>query len=229
MKRFYILASCILIASLGFAQITVNPRVTAKEGPNSGDRSPVSILTNNATDPLDTEFRWTVLEMNEPSGWQIDFCDPFRCIPNVSIGSTYDFSVAVGQAGIMKADFYFNGNSGSGSLKAAISSKRNPSITDTITFNATAWVTSVRKVTKSNTVTFSPNPVVNEMTFNFPASKQNPIHVDIYNILGTKVKSFTHSDEETLVNLEQLQNGVYFIRFMDSGKLYTKQFTKVDQ
>jgi hypothetical protein len=56
-------------------------------------------------------------------------------------------------------------------------------------------------------------------------SREN-INIDIYNVLGSKVKSFTHSGLESEINISELQNGLYFIRFKDGSQIISKPFTK---
>jgi hypothetical protein len=227
MVRFIYTLSAFFIAQLAIGQtVSINPKVSTKAGANSSDISPSSTIINNSADNLDTVFTWSILSATKPTGWQIDFCDPSNCIVDVKQGSNYDFVLSHGAAGLMKADFYFFGTSGQGSIKAVVTSKKNPTNSDTVTFNATAWVTSVNETAKAKVLSFYPNPVKDEITIKYPA--KNPIEVSIYNILGSKVKSFVHSGKESSIHIESLQNGVYFIRFEDEGKLFTKQFVKTN-
>jgi hypothetical protein len=55
---------------------------------------------------------------------------------------------------------------------------------------------------------------------------REPIQINIYNILGVKVKTITHSGNETEINIGDLQNGIYFIRFKDGNQTISKSFTK---
>jgi hypothetical protein len=57
----------------------------------------------------------------------------------------------------------------------------------------------------------------------FPAKER--VNIEIYNILGTRVKSFMH-DASSTVNVSDLQNGVYFIRFREGSTWYSRSFTK---
>jgi hypothetical protein len=52
------------------------------------------------------------------------------------------------------------------------------------------------------------------------------VNIEIYNVLGTKVKSIAHSGLESDVNVGDLQNGIYFIRYKNGNQMVSKPFTK---
>lgn len=227
MKKYILLATLLLSIVQVYAQITLTPKVVNVQGPNADEKSAVSVVKNNSTDSTDNQFTWYVLDFNKPMGWDIDFCDPYECFSKINSGSTESFTLNKGASGIMKGDFYFNNTNGAGSVTVVIKSKKNPlTNADTITLNGTAWVTAVNEVSANKTISFYPNPVKDQLTFKFPVKEG--ISVEIYNVLGMRVKTFNHSNATTSVNIGDLQNGIYFLRFTDNGKLYTKQFTKAE-
>lgn len=57
-------------------------------------------------------------------------------------------------------------------------------------------------------------------------NSRESVNIDIYNVLGSKVKSITHSGIESEINISELQNGLYFIRFKDGSQTISKPFTK---
>jgi hypothetical protein len=227
MKKLILLFALSSLTQIGFSQgVTMNPKVANGGAPNSSDKNISVVITNNTTDSTDNQFTWFILEVAKQNGWTIDFCDPANCIVNVGVGTQFDFSLNKGAVGIMKADFYYNGVSGSGSLTAVVRSKKNPSNADTATFNATAWVTSVNEASSAKNIALYPNPVKNQLGISYQST--NELHMDIYNVLGVKVKSFTYTNTSGLIDISDLQNGVYFVRFADGGKSFTKQFTKTN-
>lgn len=211
---------------MSYAQFTLTPKNADVTGTNTELKVINSVMMNNTTNPNDTVFIWKTLQYTGPAGWLVSFCDPLNCYTVYKVGDSADFPLGKGKGWSHKIDIAFEGTSGSGTYKFLVYSKLNPSINDTITIRASAFPVSVKEVNKVKTVSFAPNPVSEALTFKFPVKES--ITVDIYNILGSKVKSFTHTTAETEVNIGSLQNGVYFIRFEDGGKLYTKQFTKAD-
>lgn len=205
------------------AQITFLTKVVNASGSTDGDFKSSAGVKNNSTDSSDTEFTWRFMEFSKATSWDISLCDPFECINTVTASTTHGFSLAKGQVGVFYADFYPNGNNGSSTLKVIVTSDKNPANSDTVTMTGTAWNTGVKELRGTKAISLYPNPVKDQVTIKFPT--KSPISVDIYNILGVKVKSFTH-DGDTEVSLTGLQNGVYFIRFTEEGKSYTKQFMK---
>ncbi len=233
MKKYIYSVLGLLALQTAIAQtVTLNPREVTKGAPNAIDPNGnyniefQSRITNNSTDAADSIFTWKVIALEQPSAWQLDFCDPIYCRTDAALNDQYDFKMRKDQSGFMKADFYFNATSGNGLVKVLIFAKNNPANNDTLTINTVSWVTAVNEVTKTKSVSFYPNPVREQLTVKFPA--KTDIKVDIYNVLGVKVKSFNHNDLSTTVNVSDLQNGIYFIRFEENGKLYTKQFTKAE-
>jgi Secretion system C-terminal sorting domain len=226
-KTLYILFAFSANLALG-QSVTLNPKDISKGGVNAADPSGnynievESRITNNSSDSM---FIWEIIELSQPSAWQLDFCDPFYCRTGATQGDKFEFKMRQGQSGWMKADYIFNNTSGSGVVKVAIYAKNNTSNADTLTVRPNSWVTSVNEVSKTNTFRFYPNPVKDQLHIKFAAS--NPVRMELFNILGVKVKSFTHEGQLTSIPVGDLQNGVYFIRFEENGKWITKQFTKV--
>lgn len=75
-------------------------------------------------------------------------------------------------------------------------------------------------------ISFYPNPAKDVITFKYHSGKT--IDIIVYNVLGSKVKTFTHNGSETNINISDLQRGLYFIRFTDGNNVVSKSFTKTD-
>lgn len=233
MKKFiYILIGLVAFTAVSAQTVTLNPKVIAKGAPNANDVDgnynieTQSKITNNSTDAADSMFTWTVIELAHPAGWQLDFCDPVYCRTDAKKDEKFDFKLRKGESGFMKADYYFKNVSGTGTARVSIVCKTNPANADTLTLNMNSWVTGMNELSKTKTVASYPNPVKDQLNIKFPS--KDDVTVEIYNILGTRVKSFVHSGNNSQTNITELQNGVYFIRFTENGKLYTKQFTKAE-
>lgn len=227
MKRLYIFVIAVFALNGVFAQsFSLNPKVFNTAGVNTDLAVLNSVMMNNTTNINDTVFVWKCISFSGPSEWLVSFCDPFNCVTVTKVGDSAGFNLGKGRGWSHKIDVDYENKSGSGSFKFVIYSMLNPAERDTITVNASSWATSIAEQTKTKTVAFSPNPVHDNFTITFAAKA--PIQIEVYNILGSKVKTFTHAGMESEVNVSNLQKGIYFIRFEENGKLYTKQFTKID-
>jgi hypothetical protein len=224
MKKLLLYFAAILCIQSAIAQnISFSPKVSKGQGPTSFFQLvAISNLTNNSTDSL---FEWVVTEISATNGWEFGMCDPTNCVTDMKVGTKGDFILGPGKTGEFKGDFVINSKSGTGSGKVACYSKSNPNITDTIEFQLNAWTTAVKENHNVNReFNFYPNPAKDRLVVKFN-SREN-ISIDIYNVLGSKVKSFTHSGMESEVNISELQNGLYFIRFKDGSQTVSKPFTK---
>ena len=72
-----------------------------------------------------------------------------------------------------------------------------------------------------------PNPANNEFTISLN-SIQNNIEMDVYEVLGNKVINRTLTNETSTINIEQLSNGLYFVRLVDANSniIYTQRLVK---
>lgn len=75
-------------------------------------------------------------------------------------------------------------------------------------------------------VSFYPNPAKDVITFKYNSGKTAEIYV--YNVLGSRVKTFSHTGTETVINITDLQKGLYFIRFTEGNSVISKSFTKTE-
>lgn len=191
------------------------------------DKSGLTVIKNISTDMNDTMFNWKILSITSPSTWQIDFCDPLDCIPSTPVGFDKTFKLLNSMSGSLKTDVYFKGISGTGMLKVSIKSVLHPENIDTITFNVKATgTTGVKDAEKSKEIVFYPNPAKDVLNIKF--NIQSRVEVNIYNILGSRVKTITCDAGTNEINIADLQKGVYFIRYTDKGKVVSKTFTKAD-
>jgi hypothetical protein len=228
----------ILFSVLSFgasSQIFIpTPRNATSSGLNNASVDLIITIKNNSSNIADSMFKWTVLSNNVPVTWDFGFCDPNNCYPasEAVLGKNHVCQINKGANGQMKASYSYNNSGGTSFTKIVLQSfRRNATNTadsitfsDTISFNASAWMTGVNQVNRSSEIDFYPNPVKDQLNFKYASNSS--ITVDIYNIIGVKVKSFTHDGNTTLVNTNDLQNGVYFLRVKDGANSFSKQFVK---
>lgn len=225
MKKFILYIFAMIVLQNVMAQdISFNPSVAKAQGPCTNFQiAAKSIMSNNSNDSV---FEWVVLEITATSGWAYGMCDPGNCVTDLSVGTKGEFTLSKGKTGEFIGDFVPDGKSGSGKAKVLVYSKNNPTtVFDTLEFQMNGWATAVKEVAPQNReFSFYPNPAKDKLTIRYHA-KEN-ITIDIYNVLGSKVKSVTLSGFETDINIGDLQNGLYFIRFKDGSQTISKPFTK---
>lgn len=203
---------------------TLTPKVVVKGASSSETIDLYSAMKNNATTDADSMFQWTIIKRQMPAAWERTFCDPNNCIPSDSIGMSGSFLVKKGMNGEFKLTYNFHNTGGLDTTKIQIKSVLNPSVKDTVTFIMNAWLTGVNNVSRENVFSFYPNPVKDVLTFKY--NTNSTVNVDIYNILGVKVKSFTHDGNSSRINVSELRNGIYFITLKEGNYTYSKSFTK---
>lgn len=227
MKKLILYFLALLIAPSLFAQsVSFSPKVSKGQGPSTFFQLDAkSNFTNNTTDSV---FEWEVIEISSTrTEWEFGLCDPGNCIVDLSVGSKAEFILAPGKTGEFKGDFVINDKSGSGSGKVVCYVKSNPSIRDTVEFILNAWVTSVKETVAVNReMSLFPNPAKDRLVIKYQSNSREPISIDVYNVLGSKVKTINHTGLESEINISDLQKGIYFIRYKEGSKTISKSFSK---
>ncbi len=181
------------------------------------DYSQYSIATNNSVDANDTVFTWTRIE-DIPSNWETAVCEDELCFPTTK--SSNDINIGIGKEFKMKLNYYAYGNKDCGSGQIVLSSKINPSNTDTFysricTFNSA----SVKEIRESFSV--YPNPTKDKVYIK--TLNNGYLKVRIYNILGSlQITKNVISGES--INVSTLPKGVYIVKIEgDSNSAQTFQ------
>jgi hypothetical protein len=233
MKKIIILNLFLaVLASNVFSQsFTINPRVISTGGFLSNSIIEVKTsFSNTSTDPNDTVFSWTVLNFSKPNGWgDLSVCDPINCYGVINANDVYSFTLGNGKNGIVKLDFSTGSapyTPGSSNIKIMFKSSRNTNSKDTLTVDVRGWAAAVKEVVRAKELSFYPNPAKDNIVLKY--STKEPLQIDIYNVLGLRVKTIFHTSNESIVDISDLQNGVYFLRFKDEGRTISKSFTKAE-
>jgi hypothetical protein len=226
MKRIIYLLVAILTIANANAQFSFNKKTVSVSGWGSDfePKDAQCVVTNNSTTSADSMINWSIITFDVPTNWQFDFCDPYDCIVNLNLNFTSTFKLKPGSSGPLKGQFFTKGNPGTATVKIRLAYANGSHDADTITLMAKGWATGLNNVKKQSEVTFFPNPAKDVITLKYPTTKA--IEVAVYNVLGAKVKSFTHCNNETSLNISDLEKGMYFIRFNDNGNVVSKSFTK---
>jgi hypothetical protein len=209
---------------MAFAQFDIVPKVAKNQA--SSNKFLIEAISQFTNTGNDSVFEWNILEVTMPSGWSFGMCDPYNCLDNVVEGRKSAFTLGKGKGGEFKGDFTPNSIAGTGFVRVQIYSKTNSSIVDTLAYSVSAWPVGVKENVRNNNADFGffPNPAKDRLVVKYSTREQ--IQINIYNILGAKVKTINHSGNETEINISDLQNGIYFIRFKDGNQTISKSFTK---
>ncbi|TAE86999.1 MAG: T9SS C-terminal target domain-containing protein [Bacteroidetes bacterium] len=229
MRRISLLAIFILSYSITFAQlISVNARIKSVEGKidSVDSKSAQVVIRNNSTNPQDTNIRWTIIKMERPTGWQIDFCDPWVCIANQGQGSTGTFVLKSGASAPLKADFYAKSNFGGTATMDVLLTFVNGTVNnDTFTLSAKGWNTSVSKVhNQPLKLEVFPNPASSVLNVTYNAS--NVKAIKIFNMLGSLVYAGSYTGGQKQIDIKQLNSGKYFIQVITDDNVVSKTFIK---
>lgn len=224
MKKYILLLagfSSILWASA--QSISMNPKISKAQGSSNNIKIEAkSTFTNNSNDSV---FEWQILDIQMTSGWEYGMCDPFNCLTSLTVGNKGTFNISKGKTGEFIGDFVPNSIGGSGKAKVYVYAKNNPSLAgDTVEFQMTAWAVGLKENLVSKEFMMYPNPAKDRLTIKY--NTRETVNIEIYNVLGTKVKSIAHSGLESDINVSDLQNGIYFVRYKNGNQMVSKTFTK---
>jgi hypothetical protein len=196
------------------------------EGPNASSEDALCTITNVSSDNADTMFKWAITTYNIPSQWLTSFCDTKDCYSALSLGMNKTFNLRVNGSGTLKATFDFQVTQGMGCMIVLVSSVKNPTFTDTVSYCATAWPTAVKEISGPKSFVVFPNPVKDILNIQY--NSREKISVEIYNVLGSKVRSFIQETLNSSIDVSDLDKGMYFIRVKERNTITTRTFTKAD-
>jgi hypothetical protein len=228
MKKLIYIIGLVFTLGNASAQMSFNSKTISVSGwgNDNNPKTTLSVITNNSPSIADSMINWSIISFDIPTGWQFDFCDPYDCVSNLGLGYNTSFKLPIGNSGPLKGDFFSKSVPGNATVKIRLAYANGSHNADTVTLMAKGWATGLNNVKKQSEVTFFPNPAKDVITLKYATTKA--IDVTVYNILGAKVKSVTHSSNETTLNISDLEKGLYFIRFSDNGNVISKSFTKAE-
>jgi hypothetical protein len=109
---------------------------------------------------------------------------------------------------------YFNQNGGAANNLSGIQTAISQATMDILA--------GIKENTSTNYQTkLSPNPAQNEISFSYELKQTEQISIEIYNLIGAKIKQVDNSSiigkNEIKINTESLSNGTYFLK-INNGK-----------
>lgn len=228
MKKIFTLTLLftILIGEINAQSFTLVPRIIQTGAfATGGIIETKSTFTNTSIDVNDTVFNWQAISLNKPTSWDLSICDPLNCYAGINTNDVYTFTLGIGRSTVIKLDYATANNPGNANTKIVFKSAKNQN-KDTLIVDVKGWATATKEIAKSKELSFYPNPAKDNIVLKY--GFKEPIQIDIYNVLGLRVKSVVHSSNESNIDISDLQNGVYFLRFKDDGRTISKSFTKAE-
>lgn len=172
----------------------------------------------------DTNFTWKRIENTLATDWESAICDQITCwSPGVDRSTLV---ISEGDSSILDAHFYMNNAAGMGVVRVAVWAGSDSANADTVEYHANTWPLSVSRVKLDKPMKVYPNPTQGVLNLEFDAN--GTAEVEIFDVLGKKVKGFSYSGRVSALNLHDLQNGLYIIRVTENGKVYSRSFRKVN-
>lgn len=240
MKKFITLlslAGALLAGSSTYAQsIDVQHDTVTISG--AGFHEASNYLINTTTSAVTVE--WKVIATNFPSDWiaNTGICDNNTCISGAGLwpaGTLYETVpyAASTTNGMFKMQIDLATASGTTTpgthfLRVRLNNKFAPSDTAIQTYIVTKTTTSVKVVKSVGDITMYPNPATSALNLVFDANADIK-NIAIYNIIGKQVNMFrVGGSTSASLNVENLSDGIYFVRLMNSNGevVATRKFTK---
>jgi len=172
---------------------------------------------------------WTRTDYALTTGWEGSVCDKNMCwLPT---DFTKNFQLASGETAILKLQYAPNNLPGSALTKLTVAATGGSGWTTEAYYHASTDITGVTRVNAVKDIFIYPTPVRENMYVVFNQNLR-PNRVEVFNVLGQKVKSFSVQLDRNATRIElqlnDLHKGTYFVRlYHDNGNsVITRQITK---
>lgn len=224
MKNLFTLLLTVMISGTAFAQeFNTYPDNQTVTGPVSKFELVGHAFIKNVSG--DTVFTWKRINNDLPTNWTAAICDNQTCW-----GTDVDRNtifIKEGDSSILDPHFYPAMTDGTGFNRLIVWRGNDSLNADTVEVTADTWGTTARLVKGGNKdVTVYPNPANNELNLRFEAV--GTVSVEIYDVLGKKMKSYTHSGNTSRTDISDLRPGLYIIKVTEGTKTYSRTFKKTN-
>lgn len=172
----------------------------------------------------DSNFTWTRIQNNLQAGWTSAICDAITCW--ATSVNTNTFVIKPGDSSILDLHFYLANTAGCGEVLIRVWKGTDEANADTIKFNACTWAASVASLGGDKSIKIFPNPTQGLLNLEFATT--GTAEVEIYDVLGKKLKTFSHTGLNSTLDLSDLPDGLYVIRVNENGVQYSRTFRKAN-
>ncbi len=222
MKRFILSCSLLLVASLAWTQVDIqpNPIVVEEVDPDAFEAIGYGTVINATSEAINYTWTRTVVEMTE--GWESAVCDKNQCyLPSVS---SMDFILLPEEDTLLDVHVYPNNIEGQAIIEVTVTDQDDPANTVTARYYFNSEPTNTLEVQRDRFRVY-PNP--NSGLFSITGA-DNVASVQVYNLAGKLVSNF----DTTLDNqydIRKLPRGSYLVQLIgdNNGIVATKLIQKL--
>ncbi len=224
MKNIFTLLFTVILSGAVFAQeFNSYPKNQTVTGPASEFELVGHAFIKNISG--DTTFTWKRITNDLPANWSAAICDNQTCWDVIVNRNT--IFIPVGDSSILDLHFYPQNTAGTGFNRLLVWRGNDSLNADTVEYTADTWGNSARLIRGSNKdLTVYPNPANKELSLRFEAS--TTASVEIFDVLGKKMKSYTHSGNTSTADISDLRPGLYLVKVTEGNKTYSRTFKKTN-
>ncbi len=207
-------------------KLSVGPDSTLTWGDTNKDEiyEPSVVVTNSATYSM--TIIWVKVYNDVAAGWVSQFCDPWTCTDNLT--GTFNY-VAGADTGIANVHFFTNNLPGVGTVQMYFYDENDSANSnELVTYFGKLTPVGISDTKIADEVKIFPNPA--RTSFFFSRVRGMDLNsLEIYDLLGTKVLTHQISDSKAEYSIDQLSEGLYFVRFLSKNKrlLFTRSLSIV--
>ncbi len=218
-KALLFIISILLSTQIMWGQLTLS-QTSFTEDIEIGQDVEFTTYLTNASDS-DLNLRWTSTP-NVPNGWINFVCDTEQCYPPGV--ETADFPIAAGATVPIKVTFRASTQE-QGNMGLRIFEIDDPNNKVDANFVMNGVMTSNTDDLALENIKIYPNPASNYIKL---SNSYDIERLEIFNVIGRKVKSFHDLAEGTLHDISDLARGIYLVRMIDRNNdiLITKRISK---
>lgn len=217
MKKLILLTSFLTILSFGAnAQISFdttyheNLRVDVNEFDYQYD----FVITNNATDPLDTVFTWEVTNVDRVESWDHMVLLPDYC-GFINPTKPWNFILGKDTNTFIRLAFFLSETVGSGIIMVTINSKLHPEIKDSITLKINARSLASVGDLELNDMEVYPNPASDYLII----QTEPGASYTMTNLQGQVVKEGPLLNSISRIEIQDLSKGTYILKVLYEDKV----------
>lgn len=194
---------------------TITPNDSIADIAPFNDLTHFTIQQNNSTGN-GMILSWQQISVSVPVGWTAFLCDNGSCFTNFPLNGTMD-TVGVGEYGLLSVGIDPVNIPGTALIRYSVWDVNTPNQKDTLTWIITAnGSTFISKTEDLNSFTVFPTIADNQVTLQTNCETLK-LYL-IFDAAGKIVSSGSILAVQTMISVQNLPNGVYFISMTDSKR-----------
>ncbi|MBA3901422.1 MAG: T9SS type A sorting domain-containing protein [Bacteroidetes bacterium] len=224
LKNSLLIPLAFLFSNTTLAQYSLKPSATFIHNTFYDALDYDGIIIKNESS-ADLNLEWEFISMDTISGCNFDMCASSECYIGIPAFGSFP-AIAAGDTGFLFMHFWAGNVIGTSTAKVYIYEPSNPDNGDTLTFvlNVTG-PNSIKKHDKEPPFYFYPNPATDFINIDTPLNQK--YSVSVFNALGQRIIHKPAQTGNSLISIEHLEQGYYFLAFEDeNNNIYTQKLIK---